>query len=93
MASARFMSALATGQHAKYFEDAQNAFTPQGVQEGNGILGNLFGSKELSRAVASQAAQATGIGSQVLQQMLPVIASMIISRDSSCGLPVTATTV
>ena len=73
-----FMSALATGQHAKYFEDAQNAFTPQGVQEGNGILGNLFGSKELSRAVASQAAQATGIGSQVLQQMLPVIASMIM---------------
>ena len=73
-----FMTAMATGQHAKYFDDAQNAFSPQGMAEGNGILGHLFGSKDLSRAVASQAAQATGIGQQVLQQMLPVIASMIM---------------
>ncbi len=75
---AGFMGAMASGNHAKYFEDAQNAFAPQGVAEGNGILGHLFGSKDLSRAVASQAAQATGIGQQVLQQMLPVIASMIM---------------
>ena len=73
-----FMSAMASGQHAKYFEDMQKAFAPQGVAEGNGILGHLFGSKELSRAVASQAAQATGVGQQVLQQMLPVIASTIM---------------
>ena len=75
---ASFMTALASGQHSKYFEDAQNAFSPQGVAEGNGILGHLFGSKDLSRAVAEQAAQATGIGQQVLQQMMPVIASMIM---------------
>lgn len=73
-----FLSALSTGQHAKYFENPMNAFSQQGVDEGNGILGHLFGSKELSRAVAAQAAQATGIGQQVLQQMLPVIASMIM---------------
>ena len=73
-----FMSAMASGNHAKYFEDAQNAFAPQGVAEGNGILGHLFGSKELSRAVADQAAQASGVSQQVLQQMLPVIASMIM---------------
>jgi hypothetical protein len=75
---AGFLNAMATGQHAKYFEDAQKAFAPQGVAEGNGILGHLFGSKELSRAVAAQAAQATGIGQEVLKQMLPVIASMIM---------------
>ena len=73
-----FMAALASGNHAKYFEDASKAFSAQGVDEGNGILGHLFGSKELSRAVAAQAAQATGIGQQVLQQMLPVIASMVM---------------
>jgi hypothetical protein len=73
-----FLNALASGNHAKYFEDAAKAFSPQGVTEGNGILGHLFGSKELSRAVAAQAAQATGIGQQVLQQMLPVIASMVM---------------
>lgn len=73
-----FMAALASGNHAKYFDDAAKAFSPQGVDEGNGILGHLFGSKELSRAVAAQAAQATGVGQQILQQMLPVIASMVM---------------
>ena len=73
-----FLNALASGQHARYFEDAAAAFSPQGMQEGNGILGHLFGSKELSRAVAAQAAQATGIAQQTLQQMLPVLASMIM---------------
>ncbi|WP_378944123.1 DUF937 domain-containing protein [Mesorhizobium sp. ANAO-SY3R2] len=73
-----FLQAMASGQHAKYFDDASRAFSPQGVDEGNGILGHLFGSKDISRAVASQAAQATGIGQDVLKQMLPVIASMIM---------------
>ncbi|CAH2405559.1 DUF937 domain-containing protein [Mesorhizobium ventifaucium] len=73
-----FMTAMASGQHAKYFEDAGRAFSPQGVDEGNGILGHLFGSKELSRAVASQAAQASGVSQQILQQMLPVVASMMM---------------
>ncbi|MBD0413076.1 DUF937 domain-containing protein [Oryzicola mucosus] len=73
-----FMNALATGQHAQYFEDVSRAYSPQGVNEGNGILGHLFGSKDLSRAIAGQAAQATGIGQTILQQMLPVIASMIM---------------
>lgn len=73
-----FMTAMASGQHAKYFEDATRAFSPQGINEGNGILGHLFGSKDLSRAVASQAAQATGLSQQVLQQMLPAMASMMM---------------
>ncbi|RWB68639.1 DUF937 domain-containing protein [Mesorhizobium sp.] len=73
-----FMSAMASGQHAKYFEDATRAFSPQGINEGNGILGHLFGSKELSRAIAAQAAQATGLSQQILQQMLPAMASMMM---------------
>ena len=73
-----FMTAMASGQHAKYFENPANAFSPAGMNEGNGILGHLFGSKELSRAVADQAAQATGIGQDVLKQMLPALASMLM---------------
>lgn len=73
-----FLNALASGQHAKYFEDATKAFSPAGMQEGNGILSHLFGSKDLSRAVAAQASQATGIGQNILQQMLPALASMIM---------------
>ncbi|MET2828375.1 DUF937 domain-containing protein [Mesorhizobium shangrilense] len=73
-----FMTAMASGQHAQYFEDATRAFSQQGVDEGNGILGHLFGSKDLSRAVAAQAAQASGVSQQVLQQMLPAIATMLM---------------
>jgi hypothetical protein len=73
-----FLQALAGGHHAQYFEDVQKAFSPSGIEEGNGILGHLFGSKEVSRAVAAQAAAATGIGESILKQMLPVIASTIM---------------
>ncbi len=73
-----FLQALASGQHARYFEDMGKAFAPDGTAEGNGILGHLFGSKEVSRAVAAQAAQATGVGQDILKQMLPVLASAIM---------------
>ncbi|MBE7183496.1 MAG: DUF937 domain-containing protein [Methylobacterium mesophilicum] len=73
-----FMSALASNQHAKYFEDAARAFTPQGIADGNTVVGQIFGSKELSRAIAEQAARATGLGAQVMSQMLPVIAAMLM---------------
>lgn len=78
MGVAGFMQALASGDHAKYYENMANAFAPQGMADGNGILGHLFGSKDVSRAVAAQAAQATGIGQEVLKQMLPVIASTLM---------------
>ena len=73
-----FMTAMANGQHAAFFDNAAAAASPAGVDEGNAILGQLFGSKDLSRAVAGQAAQATGIGQSILAQMLPVIASMLM---------------
>jgi hypothetical protein len=73
-----FLNALASGGYGQYFEDASQAFSRQGVEQGNDVLGQIFGSKDLSRAVAAQAAQATGIGQEVLKQMLPVIASMIM---------------
>ena len=73
-----FMQALASGNHARYMDDYRKAFDPSGVADGNAILGHLFGSKEVSRAVAQQAEAATGLGAAVLKQMLPVIASMVM---------------
>jgi hypothetical protein len=73
-----FLSALSTGRHAEYYANPQSAFSPSGIDEGNGILGHLFGSPEVSRAVAAQAAAATGIAQQTLQSMLPALAAMIM---------------
>lgn len=75
---APFLQALASGNHAKYMQDMSEAFSPAGLTDGNGILGHLFGSKEVSRAVADHAAQATGLGQDILKQMLPALASMVM---------------
>lgn len=75
---AAFMKALTSGAHAQYFEDLGKAFTPQGMAEGNSILGHIFGSKEVSRAIAAQAEQMTGIGQEIYKQMLPVMASALM---------------
>jgi len=78
MNMSNFLAALAGGNHTQYFDNIQTAFSPQGMQEGNGILGHLFGSKEVSRAVAAQAEAATGIGQEVFKQMLPILATSIM---------------
>lgn len=74
----QFLSALSSGRHAEFYRNPQMAFSPQGTTEGNGILGHLFGSPEVSRAVAAQAAQATGIAQETFRQMLPALAAMIM---------------
>lgn len=72
------IGAMASGSYAKYFEDMNKAFTPQGIADGNQVLERLFGSKDVSRAIAAQAAQFTGVGQDVLKQMLPVMADAIM---------------
>lgn len=72
------LTALGSGNYAKYFEDMSQAFTPQGMVDGNGVLGQLFGSKEMSRAIAAQAAQVTGISQEIYKQMLPVMADTLM---------------
>ena len=72
------MKTFASGDYTQYFEDMSRAFTPQGITAGNSILEQIFGSKEVSRAIAAQAAQITGIGQEILKQMLPVMADMLM---------------
>lgn len=43
---------------------------------GNEILGQIFGSKDVSRTVAANAAASTGIGADQLKQLLPLLASL-----------------
>lgn len=47
---------------------------PTEVGKGNEILGQIFGSKEGSRAVAADAAQQSGVDPSILKKMLPVLA-------------------
>ncbi len=47
---------------------------PTPVEQGNAVLGQIFGSKDVSRTVAQQAAGQTGIGADLLKKMLPMVA-------------------
>ncbi|KAB7647520.1 DUF937 domain-containing protein [Polymorphobacter fuscus] len=49
------------------------------VSQGNEILGNIFGSKDVSRAVAAQAASQTGLDIGALKALLPMIATIAAS--------------
>jgi len=63
-------------------DSADAIHAPETTDAGNNILGQLFGSKEVSRSVASRASANTGIGADILKQMLPVVATMVMSGMS-----------
>lgn len=50
---------------------------PSNVDAGNNILGQIFGSKDVSRAVAADAETKTGISGDLLKKMLPLIAMAV----------------
>lgn len=50
---------------------------PTPVGQGNEILGQIFGSKDVSRTVAAQASQQSGIDPALLKKMLPMLAMMV----------------
>jgi len=79
---AGLLGALQNGQHEQYLENPQMVTKPETVNDGNAILGHLFGSKDVSRAVAGRASEQTGIGSDVLKKLLPIVATMAMGSLS-----------
>jgi hypothetical protein len=50
---------------------------PTNVSKGNEVLGQIFGSKDVSRAVAQDAAKKSGLDPAVLKKMLPIVAMLV----------------
>lgn len=50
---------------------------PTPVEKGNDVLGQIFGSKDVSRQVAGNASAQTGIDSSLLKKMLPLLAMLV----------------
>jgi hypothetical protein len=76
------LGALGSGQHQRYVDDPETLAQPETISDGNGILGHVFGSKDVSRQVAARAAAQTGIGEGILKQMLPMVAAMMMGSMS-----------
>ncbi len=66
---------------------ADNVLGPQetDVTKGNDILGQIFGSKVVSRTVAGHAAGQTGLDPELLKKMLPILAMLVGGYLSSRG--------
>ncbi len=60
---------------------------PTPVAPGNEVLGQIFGSKDVSRTVAGQAATQTGLDSGLLKKMLPILAMMVAGYMAKQGGP------
>jgi hypothetical protein len=80
------LGALTRGQHQQYLEHPSALNTETAREEGNGILGHIFGSKDVSRQVAAQASAKTGISESILKKMLPVVASLAMASLSRRAL-------
>ena len=50
---------------------------PTNVSPGNDVLGQIFGSREVSRTVAQNAAGQMGLDPALLKKMLPVLAMLV----------------
>lgn len=57
--------------------DSVLSSTPTDTAPGNNVLGQIFGSKDVSRAVAQDAATQTGQDPSLLKKMLPMVAMLV----------------
>ncbi len=76
--------------HVQIGDNPEELARPGTTAAGNEILGAIFGSKDVSRQVATNAANQTGLSTDLLKQMLPVLATMaagaMASKANSGGL-------
>ena len=82
------LGALAGGSHDQVMNDPSMLAQASSVDVGNGILGQILGSRDVSRQVASNAAGQTGLSPDLMKQMLPLVATLVmgaLSRQASAA--------
>lgn len=72
------MDALEKGKHSRYLDEPSILGRKETTQDGNDILGHIFGNKDVSRHVSNRASKETGLGAGLLKKMLPVVATMVM---------------
>jgi hypothetical protein len=70
------LSQLTNSVHQGAFVDPNQANAASGA--GGGVLGQIFGSPQISAQLSQQASQVSGVNAQTIQQMMPIVASMLM---------------
>lgn len=87
--------ALKTGGHQKYLDDPTALGSKSAIEDGNGILGHILGSKDASRNVAAYAAKQSGVDTGIIKKLLPMVASLAmgtLSKQTDGGSKLAALT-
>ena len=75
--------AMTDDQHKQAYADPSVAQAPSTQQKGGDVLSSIFGSNAIVQDVVNQAAKYTGVPAKTIQQMLPVILSVVIGGIST----------
>ena len=67
------------------YDDADTALGPEGLAAGNDVLSVIFGSPDVSQAVVDQAQKFSGVDSNILKKLLPVLAGILVSGLTRSG--------
>ena len=65
-----------------YLDNPETLADPAATDDGNAILGHVFGDKNISRNLASQAAEVTGVDNSIIKQLLPLVATAVMGALS-----------
>lgn len=76
------INALGKGKHDNYLDNLPKLGNQASVNDGNSILGHIFGGKEVSRNVANYGAQKSGLSATLLKKALPILATLVMSSLS-----------
>lgn len=76
------IGALTKGKHSGYLDNPSSLGQQSTVQDGNSILGHIFGNKEVSRNVANYGANKSGLSATLMKKALPILATLVMSSLS-----------
>jgi hypothetical protein len=79
------MKAMQKGDHQRYVQRSDEAFSSAAREDGNSILGHILGGKEASRNLAGQVASETGLGADLIKKMLPQAAALLMGALGQQG--------
>lgn len=83
-----FREALQTGSHSRYIEEPSVLESREAREDGQKILGHIFGDQSVNRDVANAASNSTGISSSLIEKALPLVAGVVMaamSKHSNAG--------
>ncbi|HEY1736397.1 MAG TPA: DUF937 domain-containing protein [Methylovirgula sp.] len=72
------ISAVTDSTHQASFSNPASAQSPATAQKGGDIVNEIFGSSHIAQQIAQQVSKVTGLRSDLIMQMMPVIVSIVV---------------